>query len=127
MKKYVEVNQLLELFRDDEMLSCDRPFDVYQWAANIIEECPAAEVVEAGAYLAGAVGVDMPDGTHKAVCFPLSMGQSVWTPEGRHGAVETLYVGKRGVQRIFIRFDDGESINLKPKGIGKDIVTEQPF
>lgn len=121
MKKYVEVGELLDLFRDDEMLSCDRPYDVYQWAANIVEECPAADVCEAG-----GVAVIRRDGTQKIFRIPFAINQPVWTPDGQRGIVDAFYVGKNGIQRIFVRLDDGERINFTPKGIGKDIMLEPP-
>ena len=100
MKKFIEASTLLQMFQDDEMLSCDRPFDIYQWAANIIEECPAAENI----YQA-----------------PLAIGQRVQTADGRFGIVDTYYIGKKGLQRIFVRLDNGERFNFTPKGIGKDV------
>lgn len=100
MKKYIDASELLEIFRDDEMLSCDRPFDVYQWAANIVDECPPAENI---------------------VRLPFSVGTHFTTPDGRRGVIESFYIGKSGVQRIFARLSDGEKINFTPKGIGKDV------
>lgn len=122
MKKYVEVGELLELFRDDEMLSCDRPYDVYQWAANIVEECPPADVCEAG-----GVAVIQRDGTQKIFRIPVAINQRVWTPDGQRGVVDSLYVGQKGIQRIFVRLENGERINLTPKGIGKDILFSNPL
>ena len=103
MKKYIEASTLLALFQDDEMLSCDRPFDIYQWAANIIDECPAAENV---------------------IYLPIAIGAKVTTPDGVNGVVDTLYVGRKGVQRIFARLENGERINFTTKGIGKDIFVD---
>ena len=100
MKKYINASELLDLFRDDEMLSCDRPFDVYQWAENIVDECPPAENI---------------------VHLPFSVGTKLTTPDGRRGVIESFYIGKKGVQRIFARLSDGERINFTPKGIGKDV------
>ena len=122
MKKYVEVGELLELFRDDEMLSCDRPYDVYQWAANIIEECPPANVSDSG-----AVVVLQRDGAERFFRVPIAINQPVWTPDGQRGVVDALYVGKNGIQRIFVRLENGERINLTPKGIGKDILFNKPL
>ena len=98
--KYINATELIEMFRDDEMLSCDRPFDIYQWALNIIDECPAAEDV---------------------IKLPVPIGAKIRTADGRAGEIDTLYIGKLGVQRIFATLDDGEKINFKQKGIGKDV------
>ena len=105
MKKYIEASELLSIFRDDEMLSCDRPFDVYQWAENIIDECPPAQNV---------------------ISIPFPIGTKVYTLDGRSGTVQTFYVGKTGIQRIFVLLSDGEQINFTMKGIGKDIFINNP-
>lgn len=61
------------------------------------------------------------------VRLPLVPGQKVWLADGREGFVESIYVGAKGLQRAFVRTRDGsERINLKPKGIGKDIFLEKP-
>lgn len=100
MAKYINAKELIEMFRDDEMLSCDRPFDIYQWAVNIIEECPSAKDV---------------------FRFPIPIGAKIRTADGRTGVVDTYYIGKKGIQRIFATLDDGEKINFKQKGIGRDV------
>ena len=105
MKKYIEASELKEMFRDDEMLSCDRPFDIYQWAENIIDECPPAK---------------------KAVELPLEIGQDVWTADGQHGTVCNYYFGRGGLQRIFATLDSGDRINFTPKGIKKDVFFSDP-
>lgn len=98
--KYINATELIEMFRDDEMLSCDRPFDIYQWALNIIDECPAAENV---------------------IHLPIRIGAEIRTADGRRGVVDTYYIGKKGVQRIFAVLEDRERINFTPKGIGRDV------
>lgn len=100
MKKYINASDLLQIFRDDEMLSCDRPFDVYQWAENIVDECPPAKDV---------------------IRLPFSVGTGLTTADGRRGMIESYYIGKNGVQRVFARLSDGEKINFTLKGIGKDV------
>lgn len=100
MKKYINASELLDLFRDDEMLSCDRPFDVYQWAENIVDECPPAKDI---------------------IRLPFSVGTWLTTADGRRGVIEAFYIGKNGIQRVFARLSDGEKINFTLKGVGKDV------
>ena len=105
MKKYIEAAKLIELFRDDEMLSCDRPFDIYQWAENIIDECPPAENI---------------------IRLPFAVGTKLTTPDGKSGEIESFYIGKKGIQRVFARLSGGEKINFTLKGIGKDVIIDDP-
>ena len=125
MAKYINAKELIEMFEDDEMLSCDRPFDVYQWARNIIEECPAAKnVIECPAN--GIIIVTSSSNGTKELRLPLSINQKVWTPDGIAGRVDSFYFGRSGIQRIFVTLESGERINFTAKGIGKDILTSDP-
>ena len=85
--KYINASELIGMFRDDEMLSCDRPFDIYQWALNIIDECPPAD---------GVVFLDI---------LP---GADIWTKDGKHGIVKSYNGGAKGIVRYIAELDGGE-------------------
>ena len=105
MRKYIKASVLLALFRAN-IAACGEPQgDIYEWASRIVEECPPAE---------------------NMLHLTYAPGQSVWTPDGRHGVIESLYIGQRGVQRVFFHMDDGEKLNCSRKGIGKDILKYNP-
>ena len=106
MKKFIRPNVLRAMFREDIELFGQPEGDLMEWVSRIIDECPAAENV---------------------VHLPLAFGQSVWTlPEMEHGVVESMYVGKFGIQRVFVRLDNGQKINFALKGIGKDVTAKPP-
>lgn len=105
MKRYIDANKLLNYCRKDIELCGEPTCDIYEWVSRIVEECPAAKNV---------------------IALPLHVGKDVWTADGVHGTVEYIYVGKNGVQRYFILLDNGEHMNCKPKGVGKDIFTKNP-
>lgn len=104
MKKYIKPNALLSLCREDIEIF-GQPGDAMEWIARLVDECPPAE---------------------NLVHIQYAPGTNVWTPSGKHGVIESLYIGRRGVQRIFARMDDGSKMNCSPKGIGKDIMARNP-
>ena len=53
-------------------------------------------------------------------------GQKVWKPDGTQGFISSLYLGKKGIQRLFVMFGANERMNLKPNGIGRDILLVPP-
>lgn len=62
----------------------------------------------------------------KKLLPPVLPGQKVWKPDGTQGVVDSLYFGKKGIQRVFVMFRGGERINLKQNGIGRDILLSPP-
>lgn len=106
MKKYIQANKLLAMCREDIELFGEPQGDIMEWVSRIVEECPPVDNI---------------------VRLPLGIGQSIWTiPDGVHGIVESMYVGRKGVQRMFARLDNGEKINFTPKGIHKDVTAKDP-
>ena len=103
--KYINASELIGMFRDDEMLSCDRPFDVYQWALNIIDECPPAD---------GVVFLDI---------LP---GADIWTKDGKHGVVKSYNGGAKGIVRYIAELDGGEKINFPPRELRRTIFPYDP-
>ena len=103
--KYINASELIGMFRDDEMLSCDRPFDVYQWALNIIDECPPAD---------GVVFLDI---------LP---GADIWTKDGKHGIVKSYNGGAKGIVRYIAELDGGEKINFPPRELRRTILPYDP-
>jgi hypothetical protein len=106
MKKYINPHVLLAIFREKSAAFGDRQKDIYLWVSGIVKECPLANNVMHLSYMPG---------------------QSIWTPDGRHGVVETLYLGRRGIQRVFCRMDDGEKLNCSAKGLNWDILKYNPL
>lgn len=104
MEKYISKKDIIELFNEDAEMSFAAPIDALRWALNIIEDCPEADII----------------------VTPVRPGQRVWLTDGTECKVVSLYIGAKGVQRIFIRLPDGTEKNLTPKGIGKDIFLEDP-
>lgn len=93
------------MFREDIEMFGQPHGDLMEWVSRIVEECPNAENV---------------------IHLSYAPGQSVWTPDGKHGVIESLYIGRRGVQRVFARMDDGEKLNCSAKGLGIDILKRDP-
>lgn len=104
MKKYVNPRVLLAMCREDIELF-GQPDNAMEWISRIADECPPSENI---------------------MHVPFAPGTIVWTPDGRTGMVESLYIGQRGVQRIFVRLIDGSKLNCSAKGIGKDILRKPP-
>ena len=59
--------------------------------------------------------------------LPLGFGQTVYFPDGATGELESCYIGRKGVQRLFLRRSDGEKVTSKPNGIGRDFFLKDPF
>lgn len=97
MRKYINASKLIHMIQNDEVLFRELSPFLQQRLLAIIDECPN-------------VG--------SAFDLQIDIGSNIKTADGRTGVVDSFYIGKKGVQRIFARMDDGEKLSFKPKDIG---------
>ena len=100
MLKVVETEEIIKRLADSEI-----HFDAVQDFLQIILDCPEPKHL---------------------IQTPVVPMQRVWTADGIPGYVESIYLGKNGIQRFFVALENGEKMNFKQKGIGKDIFLECP-
>ena len=108
MKKLIYASKLLELLQAEIEEHGEPAGNVYGLIKSLVKKCPSAYSGE------------------NVIMLPIALNQTVWTKDGRRGKVSAFYVGKQGVQRIFVRLDDGSQLNCSAKGLGLDIYTERP-
>ena len=97
MRKYINAAKLVRMIENDEVLFRELTPFLRQRILNIIDECPNV----------GSVSD-----------LPIKIGAKIVTADGRAGEVDSIYLGTRGIQRIFARMGDGEKYSFKPKDIG---------